>query len=110
MAVTPVDLEKVIEKAGSLYEAAIIVAKRSRQVNEELKNEFTERLNAVAPPEPLQPTEILEEEGDRNPDQEIISREFELKPKPTEIALDELLNDKIDIRRQEPPTEAIHEE
>ncbi|MGB9774306.1 MAG: DNA-directed RNA polymerase subunit omega [Bacteroidota bacterium] len=106
MAVTPVDLELLIEKAGNLYEAAIILAKRSRQVNEELKNAFTERLNSVQPPEtPLGgAAEPFDEETERNPDQELISIEFEKKPKPPEIALAELENDELDVRyRSETP-------
>ena len=96
MAIKPIDLTYLESKAANIYEAIIVASKRARQINEELKIEFNQRI------ETIQATlfEPSEEgtEPETNPDQVNIAREFEGRPKPTTVALDELLEDQLEFR------------
>lgn len=98
MTVKPIDLEKLASKAENIYEAIAIMSRRARQINEDLKIEFNQRLELIQ-------TKITEnpEEGEieTNPDQMKVSLEFEKRPKPTEIALAEMIADKIEYRYKE---------
>lgn len=99
MAVKPVELKKLESKAANIYETIVIMSKRARQINEELKIEFNKRIEMI-------PSKLFEhaEEGvepEANPDQINIAREFERMPKPTDTALEELMDDKLEYRYKE---------
>lgn len=95
MAVKPIDLEALERASSSLYEAIVIMGKRARQINEELKIQYNQRIEQLA----AQPAGDSEdgEEG-VNPDQVRISVEFEKLPKPSEMAIEEFLQGKIEYR------------
>lgn len=98
MAIKTLEIKKVEAKAANVYEAIVVLSKRSRQINEETKMEFMQRIeNIVALPAA---TEDVDEEIS-NPDQLKISLEFEARPKPTEEAIDELMADKLEFRYKE---------
>jgi DNA-directed RNA polymerase subunit K/omega len=99
MAVKPLNLEEVAGKAGNVYEAIVVLLKRARQINEEMKIEFNQRIEMLQ-------SRIFEpeEETDQpqtNPDQILIAQEFERRAKPTETAINELLRDKLSYRYKE---------
>ena len=96
MTIKPMDLEKFNQSAESVHEAIIVASKRARQINEELKIEFNQRVEMFATK-----TEIESEETDVNPDQLKVSLEFEKRPKPTELALNELVKGDIGWRYKE---------
>lgn len=100
MAVKLVDLKNLESKVGNIYEAIVIMSKRARQINEELKIEFNKRIEMI---QGLMMSEQTEEtaEPETNPDQIKIAQEFERMPKPTEIALEELTEGKLDYRYKE---------
>jgi DNA-directed RNA polymerase subunit K/omega len=100
MAVKPVDLKNLEGKAANIYEAIVIMSKRARQINEELKIEFNKRIETI---QSMMMSEQTEEaaEPETNPDQVKIAREFERMPKPTEIALEELTQGKLNYRYKE---------
>lgn len=100
MAVKPVDLKTLEDRATNIYEAIVIMSKRARQINEELKIEFNKRIEMI---QSMIMSEQSEEtaEPETNPDQIKIAREFERMLKPTEIALDELLSGKLQFRYKE---------
>ncbi len=104
MAVKPLDLEQLGNKAENVYEAIVILLKRARQINEEMKIEFNQRIEMLQSRifEPEEETE----QPQTNPDQILIAQEFEHRPKPTETAVNELLFDKLTYRykEEEPPT------
>ncbi len=110
MPLKPVDLEQFIRKAKNVHEAIVAASKRARQVNEEMKIEFNQRLEVLVPK-----TETEGDENEINPDQLKISIEFEKRPKPTDIALDELMRGELAWRYKEkeevppPPTEEEEE-
>jgi len=101
MSVKPVAMHEFLTQAGNIYEAIIVAAKRSRQIHDEMKLELTqqrETLKALkATPEPEDDSEVTV----ANPDQLKISMEFERRPKPTEIAINEVREKKIPYRYKE---------
>jgi DNA-directed RNA polymerase subunit K/omega len=91
MPIRPVDLKQATGEATSLYEAIVIMSRRARQINDELKENLTRRLETVA--------SHSDDDGDiTNFDQLEISREFDRFPKPTFLALDEMLDGEIQFR------------
>ena len=100
MALKSTDIRYLESKAANIYEAIVVMSKRARQINEELKIEFSKRLEVVQSKLMLESTdESVEPEA--NPDQINIAREFEKLPKPTETALEELIEDKLEYRYKE---------
>lgn len=97
MPIKPVDIEELTSKAKNVHEAIVAMSKRARQINEEIKIEFNQRVEMFAPK-----TDVENEENDINPDQLKVSLEFEKRPKPTDIALEELLAGKLTWRYKEP--------
>jgi len=97
MPIKPVDIEELTSKAKNVHEAIVAMSKRARQINEETKIEFNQRIEMFAPK-----TESENEENEVNPDQLKVSLEFEKRPKPTDIALDELLRSRLQWRYKEP--------
>ena len=77
---------------GNIYEGLVIASKRANQINVELKEELTAKLQEFS-----SNTDNLEEIFE-NREQIEISKFFERLPKPTAIAMDELLTDKIYYR------------
>jgi DNA-directed RNA polymerase subunit K/omega len=101
MTVKPVNMEQFYGNVGDLYEAILITAKRARQIHSELKIELNQRLETI---QQLTTTTETEEElngASANPDQLKISLEFEHRAKATEIALQEVLENKLDWRYKE---------
>ena len=89
MPIKPLDIEKLSNQAENVYEAIVVLLKRARQINEEMKIEFNQRIEMLQ-------TKVFEpeEETDQpqtNPDQILIAQEFEKRPKPTEMAINELM-------------------
>ncbi|HCV43374.1 MAG TPA: DNA-directed RNA polymerase subunit omega [Bacteroidetes bacterium] len=96
MPIKPIDLEVFLSKAKNVHEAIVATSKRARQVNEETKIEFNQRIEMFAPK-----LEVEGEEVEVNPDQLKVSLEFEKRPKATDIALDELMQSKLEWRYKE---------
>ena len=90
MKTGPIDLEKITKETDNIYEAAVVAAKKARQINDADKIEFNTILNSM-------PSTGLEDEIDEkeNPDQMRLSVEFESRPKPHMRALEQLFNGEI---------------
>ncbi|RCK75942.1 MAG: hypothetical protein IGBAC_1217 [Ignavibacteriae bacterium] len=106
MAVKPIDLKRLEEKVENIYEAVIVLSKRAQQINEEIKIEFNQQIEMIK----SKLSSIYADDPDTmetyiNPDQVNIAKEFEKRPKPTQIAIDELLNDKIEYRYKDTDSE-----
>jgi len=99
MPIKPLEIEVVESKAGNIYEAIIIAAKRARQVNDEMKIEYSQR---------LQPLMEKEEEDETivSKDKMNISLDFEKRFKPTEVGITELLADQLEFRLRTDETES----
>ena len=79
----------------NIYEAIVMMSKRSNQLSVELKEELTQKLQEFA-----STTDNLEEIFE-NREQIEISRFYERLPKPVAIAIEELLEGKIYSRNPE---------
>jgi DNA-directed RNA polymerase subunit K/omega len=102
MGIKPIDLEFFNQEGKNVHESIVAASKRARQINEDIKIEFNQRIEMFATK-----TESETEENDVNPDQLKVSLEFEKRPKPTDTALDELLSEKLgwhyEVKEVPPP-------
>jgi DNA-directed RNA polymerase subunit K/omega len=86
----------MVEKGETLYQAIAITAKRARQINQDIMQEFESRKSTLVP---------MEEDDDEfettNFDQMRISLELEKRGKPTAEALREFMNDELTFRMRD---------
>lgn len=76
-------------QTGNLYESIVIIAKRATQIGVDIKRELIEKLDEFAAN-----NENLEEIFE-NKEQIEVSKFYERLPKPTAIAVEEWLEDRI---------------
>ncbi len=81
-----VDIES---ETGNIYESIVAVSKRANQINVELKEELSQKLQSFALPH-----DTLEEIFE-NREQIEISKFYEKLPKPVAIALEEFMEQKV---------------
>lgn len=88
---TTVTYDKNVIEAptGNIYEAISIIAKRATQINGDLKRELVDKLDEFATY-----NDSLEEVFE-NKEQIEVSKFYERLPKPTAMAVEEWLNDKV---------------
>lgn len=91
MAIKTVDVDTLVDQTGNLFESVAILAKRSRQVASSVKAELDEKLAIYDGFEEMEDPRYQEEQAR-------ISLEYELKPEPTEMAIQEMFNDEIYFR------------
>lgn len=92
MAIRTIDVSGLAAETGGIYEAVAILAKRSRQVSSRMKSELDEKLSYF---EGFGP----EMEDARMTDEQIrTSVDYEKRPKPTEVAIDEMIDHEIYFR------------
>ena len=80
------------QETGNIYESVVIISKRANQISMEMKEELDRKIAEFA-----SPTDNLEEVFE-NREQIEIARFYERVPKPTLIAVQEFLDDKIYYR------------
>lgn len=95
MAIETINVEKLAEQTGNLYETVAILSKRSRQVASDNKSELEDKLSYFEGFGPEMEDVHMQEE------QAQVSIEFEEKPEPTEIAIEEFLDDQLYYRKPE---------
>jgi len=93
------DVVNLEDKTGNLYQSIVAVSKRSNQISTSIKEELTQKLQEFATS-----TDSLEEVFE-NREQIEISKHYEKMPKSTAIAMQELLEDKIYLRKPEEAAE-----
>lgn len=87
------DLDSLSKPAkGNIYESLVVFSKRANQINTELKEELSSKLEEFA-----SSTDNLEEIFE-NREQIEISKFYEKLPKPVLIALEEYIDEKIYFR------------
>lgn len=96
------DLREIDDKTGNIYESIVVVSKRANQIAADVKEELNSKLAEFAT------TNDNLEEVFENREQIEISKAYERLPKPTLVAIDEFLNDKIYFRN--PSKEAADQE
>ena len=86
------DMMELCENTGNVYETVAIIGKRSNQIASEMKNDLSKKLQEFA-----SYNDNLEEVFE-NREQIEISRYYEKLPKPTLIATQEYMEDKVYFR------------
>jgi len=94
--VNPVVVRMEESAKGSIYQAIVAMGLRARQVNDQIKTQISERLVDVI-------MDTDENEGP-NADQIAISKEFDRLAKPTFIAMKEMVEGRITVKLDIPPT------
>jgi DNA-directed RNA polymerase subunit K/omega len=92
------DLDKIANKTGNIYESLHIVGQRAKQISNTLKEELNAKLSEFA-----STVDNLEEVFE-NKEQIEISKFYERMPKPSTLALEEFVENKIYYRLPEEPT------
>jgi DNA-directed RNA polymerase subunit K/omega len=87
------EVNELTEKTGNIYKAVSLLASRSKQINEKMKEELLSKLEEFALDQE-QLDEIFE-----NQEQIAVSKFYESLPKPWAIAMQELLKDEIYFRQ-----------
>ena len=86
------DLRELDQETGNIYESLVIMGKRANQISNNIKEELHQKLSEFA-----SSNDNLEEVFE-NREQIEISKHYERMPKPTLIAVDEFLNNKVYYR------------
>jgi DNA-directed RNA polymerase subunit K/omega len=89
MPIQPIELKALDIHANNIYEAIVVLSRRARQINEEIKIQLNEKLDQFST------RSDSDEEVELNPEQQRISIEFEKMEKPTQGALADLLGEKL---------------
>lgn len=86
------DLRELDVKTGNIYESLVIMSKRANQISNNIKEELHQKLSEFA-----SANDNLEEVFE-NREQIEISKYYEKLPKPTLVAVQEFLDDKVYYR------------
>jgi len=86
------DLDKVAVKTGNLYQSIFIISQRAKQISSVMKEELNNKLSEFA-----STVDNLEEVFE-NKEQIEISKFYERMPKPSTLAMDEFMGDKVMYR------------
>lgn len=86
------DVRELDKTTDNIYESIVIISKRANQISNNLKEELHGKLAEFA-----SSNDNLEEVFE-NREQIEISKHYERMPKPSLIAVDEFLNDKVYFR------------
>jgi len=96
MAVNPSiitrDLDKIAAPTGNLYQSLHIISQRAKQISSNMKEELNTKLSEFA-----STVDNLEEVFE-NKEQIEISKFYERMPKPTSLAMEEFIENKIFYR------------
>jgi hypothetical protein len=93
MAIETLDIDELANRTGNLYETVAILSKRSRQVASDTRSELDDKLSYFEGFGPEMEDVRMQEE------QEKVSLEYEKKPEPTEIAIEDFQEDRIYYRK-----------
>ena len=96
--VSIMDLKK---KTNNIYETVVVMCKRARQINDEQKLQIEMEREIVPGVENRENEDFDEVEIDR----EALLKEHKKYPKPSEVAIEEMLEEKIEYRFIDPEEE-----
>lgn len=95
------DIQELVRKTGSIYEAINIMSARANQLNDDIKSELHEKLDEFA-----SHSDTIEEVQE-NKEQIEISKFYEKLPNSVIIAINEFTNDQLEFRYRD--EEGSHE-
>ena len=93
--IQPRDIEFLVKKTGSIYEAINIMSQRAAQLNDDIKAELHEKLEEFA-----SHSDTIEEVQE-NKEQIEISKFYEKLPNAVLIAINEFSNNQLEFRYRE---------
>jgi DNA-directed RNA polymerase omega subunit len=99
-------IEDVTNQAGSIYEAVVVLSRRARQINDEQKKQIESEMDIT----PVQENRESEDFDDLEIDREALLREHKKYPKPTNLSIDEMLENKISYHYDAPEEETEKKE
>jgi DNA-directed RNA polymerase subunit K/omega len=99
-SINPVVVRMKESDKGIVYQSIVALGMRSRQINDQIKNEIQTRLADVITDNDTETT---------NYDQIAISREFDNMLKPTFLAMREILDDKLHFEMPKLPVAETEE-
>jgi len=85
--VNPIKVRMKESAKGSIYESIVALGFRSRQINDDLKEEIRERMADIVP--------TSDDNEVANTDQLRISKEFDILPKPSFLAMKEIYDEDL---------------
>lgn len=94
-SITTRNTDKLMEPTGNMYQSVVVLGKRARQISTGLKEELSSKLAEFA-----STVDNLEEIFE-NREQIEISKFYERMPKPTILAIEEFMEDKVMFRKPE---------
>lgn len=86
--VNPVEVRMIESQKRSIYQSIVAMGVRSRQINADIKLEIVEQMEDIVP--------TSDENETANADQILISKKFEIMPKPSFISMKEIFEDDLD--------------
>jgi len=89
------DTDKISEPTGNIYKSIVVISKRARQISSTVKEELNSKLAEFA-----STVDNLEEVFE-NREQIEISKFYERLPKPSRIAIEEFLEEKLMYRQRD---------
>ena len=92
MAIKTIDVSALAAETGGIYEAVAIIAQRARQVSSKMKGDLDEKLSYFEGFGPEMEDVRMTEEQVRT------SIEHEKMPKPTEVAINEMIDHEVYFR------------
>ncbi|MBK6263925.1 DNA-directed RNA polymerase subunit omega [Marivirga sp. S37H4] len=94
-SITTRSTQELVEQTGNIYETVAVVSKRARQISSNMKEELSNKLAEFA-----STVDNLEEIFE-NREQIEISKFYERMPKPTILAMEEFLEEKLYYRKRD---------
>ncbi|HLU94280.1 MAG TPA: DNA-directed RNA polymerase subunit omega [Membranihabitans sp.] len=91
-SIEPLDVNRLVENTGNIYEALVIISKRANQLTQGIKHELREKLEEFAI------TSDTIEEIQENKEQIEISKYYEKLPNPAIIGTREFLNHELTVK------------
>ncbi len=88
------NIEKLMNATGNIYKSVYVAGKRARQISSQTKEELNSKLSEFAS------TVDNLEEVQENREQIEISKHYERMPKPTAMALEELLDGEVVVKER----------
>ena len=92
MAIKTIDMNQLAAMTGNVFESVAILSKRSRQISTNMKSHLDEKLAYFEGFEQELEDPRFQEEQAR------VSLEHEIKPEPTEYAINEMINNEVYFR------------
>lgn len=103
--VSTLSLDELQKHARNVYEAIVVIAKRARQINDEQKRLIDLETGYDEANEPLGNEEFNDELDEYSDERQPEDTKFPRLPKPTSIALEEMLSEKLSFRYTEDSAE-----